>query len=219
MSYKTYSFHTANGIVSISAEEMVKCGWQLIKFVEEAMEDLGVPEPEEVMPIRDYSGLQKFLDEQNRLTLFNGLPVTFEFTDEQIESIMHLPDTASQIRYLSVAEQFRSIECPSLLSPMPGLEAWIPKESISAPCIFDGKNLEEVTVTDKGNLVWHGSQAVFRDIDSVKFSEILEAVYGDDLAEQLNAIPNKTCNHEWVNTGFRKSWCKHCDVDMPETEC
>lgn len=23
------------------------------------------------------------------------------------------------------------------------------------------------------------------------------------------------CNHQWVDTGFRKTWCKHCNANGP----
>jgi hypothetical protein len=25
----------------------------------------------------------------------------------------------------------------------------------------------------------------------------------------------RLCAHEWVDTGFRKSWCRHCNEDKP----
>lgn len=26
-------------------------------------------------------------------------------------------------------------------------------------------------------------------------------------------VSEKPCSHEWVDTGFKKSWCKHCNKD------
>lgn len=64
-------------------------------------------------------------------------------------------------------------------------------------------NRNKLYTGDPSALIQQEAVAALADIDAL-------------LAENIVAIgKSRLCVHEWVDTGFRKSWCKHCNEDKP----
>lgn len=76
--------------------------------------------------------------------------------------------------------------------------------------------------TCSGHFRKDGTYAGFCDNKYNLVAEYVEPISGSALAEILLRIDQeeienkKICQHEWVDTGFHKSWCKKCDANKPE---
>lgn len=72
---------------------------------------------------------------------------------------------------------------------------------------YDMRHGEELVIIgsdyDKATMTW--IYALAKGLD-----ERVEGHYGQ---AYLLRAPYKNCRHEWINTGSKKTWCKHCNKD------
>jgi hypothetical protein len=62
------------------------------------------------------------------------------------------------------------------------------------------------------------AHALYTSINGQPFMSVFWDDYGDSEVvgfsgvEALASVERNTCPHQWIDTGMKRSWCKHCDA-------
>lgn len=78
--------------------------------------------------------------------------------------------------------------------------------------------LGNIRVTPAPAGQWSNQTTTFNSIGALPLGVYWaeEEDYTADLKQGRSPLYVTCITHEWVDTGFRKSWCRHCNSDKPD---